>query len=318
MADIKKSYNDSLTEPEVRKLAGGGLESPTLNQFITARLAAIRRQALEMSRKKTETTPVDIEKVYGKEYVKQVLQGYVDDAQARLNTLKRQERERNKRIQSPEFLSPNINTRRQSERLAEAERQLDIAKKMLNGEISYTPAELNNCIANLSEFFPHGLPYGNETLKANPAKYGLKIIDTWDVEPGDIVQHANPKPYHAMLYNGVVDGKHTFNYSTGTMPYDCKSGYGTYRHYPDVVSPDGEHLHDVNVYRYVGTPQDSIQWINEYNELYPNTQIQNTDSVKSTGGPLYPFPLPAVKYAKGGKMRQKVVTPAQTQIVTST
>jgi len=39
---------------------------------------------------------------------------------------------------------------------------------------SYT---LTNCIANLAEFFPHGLPYGNQTFAKNPKKYGFSRIN---------------------------------------------------------------------------------------------------------------------------------------------
>jgi len=52
----------------------------TLDDFITSKLNLIRKNALEASRNKTNTTLIDIEKVYGKKYVKEVLQSYVKDA----------------------------------------------------------------------------------------------------------------------------------------------------------------------------------------------------------------------------------------------
>lgn len=123
--------------------------------------------------------------------------------------------------------------------------------------------EAANCIANLSRFYPHGLPTGNQTFRANPAKYGFKEIDTWDVKPGDLVQSIdkNMIPEHAMMYNGQdTEGKHSFNYSSGYGP----GSWGVGKHFPDAVHPDKKHLNDVYVYRYVGTPQDSIQWTNEW------------------------------------------------------
>jgi hypothetical protein len=150
---------------------------------------------------------------------------------------------------------------------------LNDTKKLIedvkNGE--YKGHEVYNCIANLSEMFPHGLPYGNKTFAGNPEKYGFSLIDTQDVKPGDFIQfyHEKNEPIHAMIYNGVdKNGKHTFNYSKGQSPYMedgvLKGGYGTNKHYPDAVSKDGKHLTNVNVYRYTGTPQDSIQWSNEW------------------------------------------------------
>ena len=254
----------------------------TLDDFITSKLNLIRKNALEASRNKTNTTLIDIEKVYGKKYVKEVLQSYVKDAQERLDALKKQESERIKRFsdKTPEFISPNVNRPMNTYRLSEAEESLEQAKKMLSGEISYTPQQLSNCIANLSEFFPHGLPYGNQTFKANPGKYGFKKIATKEVQPGDIVQHVvypYNKAVHALLYNGKDGtGTPTFNYSDGTH-----SGWKTYRNYPELTSKDGNLDYHADVYRYVGTPQDSLQWTNEWLEMQ-----QNANKKLSSGGSI--------------------------------
>jgi hypothetical protein len=157
-----------------------------------------------------------------------------------------------------------------------ADELLNYTKRRLNEakEGTYNGAELRNCIANLSEMFPHGLPYGNVTFKANPKKYGFSLVDIRDIKPGDLVQAVEANiPYHTMIYNGINEkGKHTFNYSNGETPFIddgiLSGGYGTNKSFPRVVSNDGKYLQDADVYRYTGTPQDSAQWINEYISQY--------------------------------------------------
>ena len=279
------------------------LHIPTREEYITQKLDSIQNAALEASRRKTQaqTTPVYAKDVYGQKYVTDVvLKGYVEDARNQVERLKAQERFRAKKNNSPEFIQGNTNTAYQSVRLAEAEKSLETAEKMLSGEIKYDGPTLSNCIANLSEFFPHGLPYGNETFSNNPKKYGFSLIDTWDVKPGDLVQKVDYSgrvhvPHHAMIYNGIDSkGEPTFNYSNGGMPYtipneftgkvDTVGGYGVGKYYPDAVAKDKEHLWDVNVYRYTGTPQDSAMWTNEWLQKY------GTGAEFSSGGKIHIAP----------------------------
>lgn len=267
------------------------LHIPTREEYITQKLDSIRNAVLEASRRKTQaqTTPVYTRDVYGQKYITDVLlKGYVEYARDQVERLRAQERFRAKENNSPEFIQGNTNTAYKSVRLAEAEKYLETEEKLLSGvlsgEIKYDGPLLNNCIANLSEFFPHGLPYGNQTFSNNPKKYGFSLIDTWDVKPGDLVQKVDygggvPIPNHAMIYNGVdSNGEPTFNYSDGSMPstilnkitgkVDTVGGYGVGKHYPSAVAKDKEHLWDVKVYKYVGTPQDSAQWTNEWLQKY--------------------------------------------------
>lgn len=160
--------------------------------------------------------------------------------------------------------------------------------------------ELANCIANLSRFYPQGLPNGNQTFAANPGKWGFTKIDTWDALPGDLVQHLdqNGTPGHAMMYNGIDQkGVQSFNYANG----QGQNSWGVGKHYPDAVSPDKAHLWDVDVYRYTGTPQDSARWIAEWMTKFGPISVQH-----KTGGPLYPFSfgqIPAVRFDEGGSTR---------------
>ena len=257
--------------------------TPTKEQYIAQQLDSIRNNALERSRNKYTTDLVTEADVYGQQYVinreKDDYNYYLAAYNEYLNNAYNQYKQNNpilsekqtilSQVEDPDII-PTIDYN-----LRTAYQRLDEAK---NGE--YKGYQLPNCITNLSEMYPHGLPYGNRTFANNPQKYGFTLIDTHDVLPGDLVQHLHFSekisfPNHAMLYNGLDSkGQHTFNYSDGNMPQvvnqsgDVVGGYGVGKHYPDAVSDDGKYLWDVNVYRYTGTPQDSIQWSNEWEQQY--------------------------------------------------
>lgn len=270
--NINGNYGGSYAERGTEK------NIPTLNEFITQKLDSIRNDALERSRKKTndETTKVTEADVYGKKYVIDRAQKAYDIVSSIYNKkLKDKYEQYKKHNPLTSDIYSNIKDIENDEDLKNMYESLNNAKKILsdakNGK--YNGHALDNCIANLSEFYPHGLPYGNQTFKAKHKKYGFNLIDTWDVKPGDLIQHIKDnKPYHAMMYNGIdSDSIPTFNYSDGGEPWNGLGGYGTNKYYPDAVAEDGEHLWDVDVYRYTGTPQDSIQWFNEYDQKYGKT-----------------------------------------------
>lgn len=271
------NYAKDGSEKEIKKE-----NIPTKEEYITQKLDSIRNNALERSRNKTqdETTLVTEADVYGKKYVINRAEEIYNIASSIYNKrlkYKYEQYKKNNPLNSEIYT--NIKDIENDEDLKRMYENLNNAKKTLsdakNGK--YNGMELSNCIANLSEMFPHGLPYGNQTFKENPEKYGFSLIDTWDVEPGDLIQHINyGTPDHAMIYNGVDEnGDHTFNYSSGDSPYiiddNLYGGYGANKHYPEAVAKDGKHLWDVDVYRYTGTPQDSIQWSNEYDQKYGKT-----------------------------------------------
>lgn len=267
------SYGKDGTEKEIKKE-----NIPTKEEYITQKLDSIRNNVLERSRNKTqdETTLINELDVYGRKYLINRLQESYNIAKSFYDKMLNNKYELYKKenpIRSEVYSDINyINNDSEldyyASNLNNAKQLLDNAKKGI-----YNGKALNNCIANLSEMFPHSLPYGNQTFKANPGKYGFSLIDTWDVEPGDLIQHIKfGEPYHAMIYNGTDNnGMHTFNYSDGGEPGWNGGGYGTNKHYPEAVAEDGKHLWDVDVYRYTGTPQDSIQWSNEYDQKYGKT-----------------------------------------------
>lgn len=274
------SYAEDGSKKEIKKE-----NIPTKEEYITQKLDSIRNDALERSRNKTqaETTTINEADVYGKKQLIDFLQNEYNDKlflynrflEDRYDNYKKNNPITSEKYTKLDFIENNVDFKYYYEQLNNAKNLLEDAK---NGK--YNGKALNNCIANLSEMFPHGLPYGNQTFKANPKKYGFSLIDTHDVLPGDLIQHLNynlnGQPDHAMIYNGIdKNGKHTFNYSDGGEPSMREGivygGYGSNKKYPKAVAKDGKHLWDVNVYRYTGTPQDSIQWSNEYDQKYGKT-----------------------------------------------
>lgn len=275
----KKKNSDKVEGIRKGFKEGGETSVPTKEEYITKKLDSIRSNALERSRKKTnkETTILNESNIYGRKAVVNRLQNLYNSNLYLYNTMleniynnyKKNNPIISEKYTNLDFIENDVTLKSYKETLDKSKKLLEDAK---NGK--YNGRSLSNCIANLSEFYPHGLPYGNQTFKTNHKKYGFSLIDTWDVKPGDLVQHLylNGTPEHAMIYNGIDDkGNHTFNYSDGREPINGIGGYKTGKYYPPAVTEDGKHLWDVDVYRYTGTPQDSIQWSNEYDQKYGKT-----------------------------------------------
>lgn len=100
---------------------------------------------------------------------------------------------------------------------------------------------------------------GNQTFKENPEKYGFTKIDIKDAKEGDIVQHIDNQtntPIHAMILNDSKDKNNLkFNYVRGGDEHDPIVINGSYPLYRGDT---------FDAYRFVGSPQDSIKWKNEY------------------------------------------------------
>ena len=119
-----------------------------------------------------------------------------------------------------------------------------------------------NCMYNAGDCYGLNIP-GNRTFAAKHKNLGFKKISSKQMEPGDIVQDNRVgTPSHAMIYDSKDnEGKPLFNYARGTSIGDINIDYVKQGKYP---LP----LDDYATYRYVGTPADSTQWINQYNQIY--------------------------------------------------
>lgn len=129
----------------------------------------------------------------------------------------------------------------------------------------------DNCMYNAGDCYGLNIP-GNQTFTAKHKEKGFKRVDSSNMEPGDIVQdNRTGTPIHAMIYDSKdAEGNLRFNYARGTSTENINADYVRQGKYP---LP----LDDYATYRYVGTPADSTQWINEYKEMY---------NKKAKGGPL--------------------------------
>lgn len=119
-----------------------------------------------------------------------------------------------------------------------------------------------NCMYNAGDCYRLNIP-GNRTFAAKHKNLGFKKISSKQMKPGDIVQDNRVgTPSHAMIYDSKDnEGKLLFNYARGTSIGDINIDYVKQGKYP---LP----LDDYATYRYVGTPADSAQWINQYKQIY--------------------------------------------------
>lgn len=124
-----------------------------------------------------------------------------------------------------------------------------------------------NCMYNAGDCYGLNIP-GNQTFVAKHKELGFKKYLKGSMELGDIVQDVRGgTPIHAMIYDSKDnEGNLLFNYAKGhtnDSAFDINKNYvkqGKYR------IP----IEDFDVYKYVGIPADSTQWINEYKQKYGN------------------------------------------------
>ena len=123
----------------------------------------------------------------------------------------------------------------------------------------------SNCMYNAGDCYGLNIP-GNLTFAAKHKELGFKKAPKGSMEPGDIVQDVSTrKPIHAMIYDSKdSEGNLLFNYArgdTGDDAFDINENYIKQGKYTIPIK-------DFDVYKYVGTPADSTQWINEYKQKY--------------------------------------------------
>ena len=119
-----------------------------------------------------------------------------------------------------------------------------------------------NCMYNAGDCYGLNIP-GNQTFVAKHKELGFKKAPKGSMEPGDIVQDVRSgTPIHAMIYDSKdVEGNLLFNYARGNVYSDFENSYVKQGKYSLPIK-------DYDVYKYVGTPADSTQWINQYKQIY--------------------------------------------------
>lgn len=250
---------------------------PTRDEFITQKLDSIRQSALDKARNTTETVNIKIKDPIQAEENRRYLL-------ALLSTINYNLWDEIFTLYKDEILSgKNLNFSNYFQGL-DLEEVNSIYSMYQNAVSDGDYVKAANCIANLSRFYPKGLPSGNQTFSANPGKYGFQKIDNKDIQPGDLVQFAETSrniTQHAAMFNGYNDkGIPTFNYSDGS-----ESGWKTNKKYIDrdlFLDPKMAYT-----YTYTGTSQDSANWTNQWQQLFQPIPLQSiNNNQKKLGGKL--------------------------------
>ena len=123
----------------------------------------------------------------------------------------------------------------------------------------------SNCMYNAGDCYGLNIP-GNQTFAVKHKELGFKKAPKGSMEPGDIVQYIPYQtPTHAMIYDSKDnEGNLLFNYARGQTAadaFDIDRNYVKQGKYPRPIEA-------FDVYKYVGTPADSTQWINQYKQIY--------------------------------------------------
>ena len=215
-----------------------GEKNLSLEDFITQKINEKRAAALDKSRNRTSVrVPMIPNPITEEEWKDSYIRLYRDNQESAIAARQ----------------SGNIE-------LAEIlEKRMQIYK---NEYMNYSPTiPASNCMYNAGDCYGLNIP-GNQTFAATHKEKGFKKVDSSNIEPGDIVQSINTYgiPVHAMIFDSKdKNGKPLYNYARGFYSGSFNKDYVKQGHYPM----------DTNalIYRYIGTPADSTQWINEYKEM---------------------------------------------------
>ena len=221
---------------------------PTLEEYIADKINAKRAAALDKSRNRTSIRVPMIENTKSKE----------DWENSILNRYNAIQEDLNLYLSDPKHIYSNtIKNRKEMLKSLEDEYRLGYPKLVPGA----------NCMYNAGDCY--GLDIASNVEFATKAKQlGFKKGEKGSMEPGDIVQDVKvQRPVHAMIYDSKdKEGNLLFNYARG---YDDNDAFDINKNYVK----QGKYripIEDFDVYKYVGTPADSTQWINEYKQKYGN------------------------------------------------
>ena len=252
LADIKAGYN--------RFDEGGETQSGqgNVNDYIAARANQQRLKALEKSR--TRTLPSVPEYPLSQEEREELEQSLI----LRKSWEKNIEKLYPYTLQSKKLWERDYPLKADVEELyfdGRTERDLN--------ELEWTRSETIQLQSQLDKNVKYGYSclktasdnYGKVALSnvefaQNPAKYGFQKIQFEDALEGDLTQaiRFDGKPHHAMMLDNKGSNPHTsrYNYSHGgSEPSDIVVG-GRFA------------IDEKDYYRFVGSPQDSIQWKKDF------------------------------------------------------
>lgn len=230
----------------IKKHAGGGGVTgepapavPSLNEFISEKIDAVKRKALQASEQRMyPSVPIEGNRLSKEAWEKKLAE---DEALYK------------QWLNDPRTQSHMRRTAEYNLKDLQAQREAGYDAYIGNGKIlgpscAFTTA--NN----------YGMDFmGSEQFRQNHENFGFKEIPYEKVQPSDVVlDFNNGQATHTMMFAGRDNsGIARFNHSNGGH---TKEAIRKNAKYPFKGTP--------LAYEYVGTPQDSTNWINEYKQRY--------------------------------------------------
>ena len=236
---------------------------PTRDEYITSRASEVINTALDKARNRTALSSP----IIGYE---RISQDYINTAEKELN------RNKSKLYQLRQELdaSPNdasLNTRYKDivAVVADQEKQFKQLNYYFKNNIA-RPLTGANCIWTITGDYNRPVS-GNETFKVNHTQKGFKQIPVTEIKEGDIVQFARDGlgPNHAMMANTA------YTTNPRDMRYNGSNGdYG--------IRINAKYPHEwknTRAYRFVGTPEEVLQWDKDYYKTYDSNDLIKTDNI---------------------------------------
>ena len=235
---------------------------PTRDAYITNRATEVINTALDKARNRTALSSP----IIGYE---RISQDYINTAEKELN------RNKSKLYQLRQELdaSPNdasLNTRYKDivAVVADQEKQFKQLNYYFKNNIA-RPLTGANCIWTITGDYNRPVS-GNETFKVNHTQKGFKQIPVTEIKEGDIVQFANAVgSNHAMMANTP------YTNNPRDMRYNGSNG-------ADGIRINAKYPHEwknTRAYRFVGTPEEILQWDKDYYKTYDSNDLITTDNI---------------------------------------
>ena len=216
---------------------------PTQEEYIAQQIAVKRAAALDKSRNRTSVRVPMVPNNQSEEEWNKTINALIESSEIALSKA-----------------MANKNYKLAKSKQESLERYLEEKDK---GYPKLAPG--SNCMYNAGDCYGLNIP-GNLTFAAKHKELGFKKAPKGSMEPGDIVQYIPYQtPTHAMIYDSKDnEGNLLFNYAKGQTAadaFDIDRNYVKQGKYPRPIEA-------FDVYKYVGTPADSTQWINQYKQIY--------------------------------------------------
>ena len=227
-----------------------GKAIPTQEEYIAKQIEAKRKAALDKSRNRTSVRVPMVPNTETEEAWRNRINNYIEYQEELLSRI-----------------MANVDNYKKQLSIHYIQQEQEALDKFLEEKDKGYPKLVPgaNCMYNAGDCYGLNIP-GNQTFVAKHEELGFKKAPKGSMEPGDIVQDVRGgTPIHAMIYDSKDnEGNLLFNYARGQTAadaFDIDRNYVKQGKYPRPIEA-------FDVYKYVGTPADSAQWINQYKQIY--------------------------------------------------